>query len=123
MQVAWAGGRRVVVITLLLVAAFLAQGAVVQSAHASTRSRDTMLRLTNHDRSEHHEASLSLNAKLSRYALRHSRRMAEKGYLFHTIDLADRLKGLDWSIGGENVGVGSTLHRVERGFMRSTPHR
>jgi uncharacterized protein YkwD len=49
--------------------------------------------------------------------------MATKGYLFHTADLNSKLKGLDWSIGGENVGVGSTLDGLESAFMRSTSHR
>ena len=82
-----------------------------------------MLALTNEDRAERDKAALALDAKLSRYAKRHSIRMAEKGYLFHSTNLASKLKGVDWSIGGENVGVGTTLEGLEQAFMRSKPHR
>jgi uncharacterized protein YkwD len=49
--------------------------------------------------------------------------MAQAGYLFHTEDLTAKLKGVDWSIGGENVGVGSDLDGLQDAFMRSKPHR
>lgn len=115
--------RRAVAIALLVVAAFLVQGLAPGAADASTRRRDTMLSLTNEDRADRNRDALSLDARLSRYAKHHSKDMAEKGYLFHTPDLASRLKGRNWSVGGENVGVGSTLKVLERAFMRSKPHR
>ncbi len=49
--------------------------------------------------------------------------MAHAGYLFHTEDLAAKLKGRNWSIGGENVGVGSSLDSLEDAFMASKVHR
>jgi uncharacterized protein YkwD len=49
--------------------------------------------------------------------------MAEAGYLFHTPDLAGKLRGLDWSLGGENVGVASSLTDLQEAFMASPPHR
>lgn len=112
-----------VVLALLIV--LLAQGISADRASASAdhRRRAYMLSLTNDDRAQHDKAALRLNAVLSRYAKHHSRQMATKGYLFHTADLNSRLKGLDWSIGGENVGVGSTLDGLESAFMRSRPHR
>ena len=82
-----------------------------------------MLSLTNDDRAQRDKAALKLNAALSSYAKHHSRQMATKGYLFHTADLPSKLKGFDWSIGGENVGVGSTLDGLEGAFMNSPPHR
>ena len=116
-------GRRLAAVALLLVVAFFAQGLAASHAHAATRRRSTVLSLTNHDRADHERRALSLNDRLSRYAKRHSRTMAKKGYLFHTADLASKLKGLDWSIGGENVGVGSSLDGLEKAFMHSTDHR
>jgi uncharacterized protein YkwD len=112
-----------VVLALLIV--LLAQGVSADRASASTdhRRRAHMLSLTNDDRAQHDKAALGLNAALSRYAKHHSRQMATKGHLFHTVDLNSKLKGLHWSIGGENVGVGSTLDGLEGAFMRSTPHR
>lgn len=123
MDEVWTGTRRKAAIALLVVAAFFGQGLAPRPADAATRLRGTMLELTNQDRSEHERAALALNEKLSRYAKRHSREMADAGYLFHSQDLTARLKGLDWSVGGENVGVGTTLDGLEAAFMGSRPHR
>jgi uncharacterized protein YkwD len=116
---------RSLALALALLIVLLAQGVSAERASASTdhRRRAYMLSLTNDDRAQHDKDALRLNAVLSRYATHHSRQMATKGYLFHTADLNPKLKGLDWSIGGENVGVGSTLDGLEGAFMRSTPHR
>jgi uncharacterized protein YkwD len=112
-------------VALALLIVLLAQGISADRASASTdhRRRAHMLSLTNDDRAQHDKAVLRLNTVLSRYATHHSRQMATKGYLFHTADLTSKLKGLNWSIGGENVGFGSTLDGLEGAFMRSTPHR
>lgn len=115
--------RRTAAVALLLLVAFLAQGVRATDAGAANHRRVTMLSLTNDDRSAHDRHALSLDAKLSRYAKKHSRDMANKGYLFHTEDLAAKLKSRDWSIGGENVGVGSSLDSLEEAFMASKPHR
>jgi uncharacterized protein YkwD len=117
--------RRLAGVALALLIVLLAQGVSADRASASTdlRRRSYMLSLTNDDRAQHDKAVLRMNAVLSRYATHHSRQMATRGYLFHTADLSSKLKGLDWSIGGENVGVGSTLDGVEGAFMGSTPHR
>jgi uncharacterized protein YkwD len=110
---------------LVLVIVLLVSGIATDHARAATVSRrvEQMLTITNEDRARHDRRALDLNARLSRYAERHSRAMADAGYLFHTPDLADKLRGLDWSLGGENVGVGSSLADLERAFMASRPHR
>jgi uncharacterized protein YkwD len=87
------------------------------------RNRSVMLRLTNDAREQRHRDALQLDRQLSRYAVRHSRAMANHGALFHTDDLAALLEGVDWSIGGENVGVGSSLDDLQATFMRSRLHR
>jgi uncharacterized protein YkwD len=113
------------VVGSLLVLTLLFSGIATDHARAaaSAKPRKQMLALTNGARSDHGRAALALNARLSRYATRHSRDMARAGYLFHTEDLADKLKGLDWSMGGENVGVGSSLTDLQDSFMASRPHR
>jgi uncharacterized protein YkwD len=118
-------GPSLAAVAIALLIVLLAQGVSADRASGSTdhRRRAHMLSLTNDDRAQYDKAALRLNAMLSRYAKHHSRQMATKGYLFHTADLNSKLKGLDWSIGGENVGVGSTLDGLEVSFMRSTPHR
>lgn len=113
------------VIGFVLVLALLAPGIATDHARAaaSEARRDQMLVLTNEARATHDKAVLALNAKLSRYATRHSRQMANAGTLFHTEDLADKLSGLDWSMGGENVGVGPSLTDLQEAFMGSKTHR
>ena len=109
----------------VLVLALLAPGIATDHARAaaSQTRRDQMLALTNEARATHGKAVLDLNAKLSRYATRHSREMAHSGTLFHTEDLASKLNGLDWSMGGENVGVGPSLVDLQDAFMGSKTHR
>ena len=109
----------------LLVLALLTSGIATDHARAAASQdrKEQMLALTNEARATHGKSALALNAKLSRYATKHSRQMASEGYLFHTEDLADKLAGLDWSMGGENVGVGSSLTDLQEAFMGSKPHR
>lgn len=117
--------RHRVAVVLLLVLPLLLSGVATDHARAGAvaRNRDRMLQLTNQVRTDRSRDVLELDSQLSRYALRHSRAMAEAGYLFHTDDLAARLTGRDWSIGGENVGVGGSLESLEDAFMASKAHR
>lgn len=117
-------GRRTALASLL-VAAFLVQGPAIDPARAgdTLQNRADMLQLTNDDRADRDRDALRLNDRLSRYARRHSREMAERGKLFHTPDLADKLRGTGWSIGAENVGTGRSLEALEDAFMASRPHR
>ena len=117
--------RRQVALVLLLAAALFASGIVTDPvrAGASAPPRGEMFRLTNDDREARNRHDLDLNTRLSRYAKRHSRKMAERGELFHTPNLAEKLSGLNGTIGGENVGMGPDLPSLEDAFMASTPHR
>jgi uncharacterized protein YkwD len=110
---------------LLLAGCLLVSGIASDQARADTAAthRAEMLQLINGDRADRHRDLLVLDERLSRYAKRHSRDMAEAGTLFHTGDLAAKLKGRDWSMGGENVGVGSSLTNIEAAFMGSRLHR
>ena len=94
-------------------------------ASAVTDSERKMVRLVNRSRRNHGLSALKISRKLSRKAHRHSVRMARRGYLFEHSCLSCVLNrsGVDWSIGGENVGYGSTLWRIHRAMMRSTVHR
>jgi uncharacterized protein YkwD len=86
---------------------------------------DDFLSLTNADRIEGDLEPLTLAERLSRYAARHSRRMAELGYIFHSgeVQLREALEGTGWAVAGENVGVGPSLEGLEEAFMASRPHR
>lgn len=112
-------------LALLLVLALFTSGIVTDRsrANAAPRWRAEMLQLTNEDRVDANRDALELDLQLSRYAKRHSRDMAEDGELSHTANLEDKLEGVDWTIGGENVGVCSSLSEVEDAFMASKPHR
>ena len=125
MAISVSRSRRQVALVFLLAAAVFTTGIVTDPVRAGATAppRGEMFRLTNGDREARNRHDLDLNTRLSRYAKRHSRKMAERGELFHTPDLAAKLDGLDWSIGGENVGVGPDLTSLEDAFMASAPHR
>ncbi len=114
---------------LLLVLALVTTGLVTDHARAAEEvtPRDKMLALTNQDRTEREKKALKLNAALSRYAARHSEDMADANDLVHTRAkaLVKKLNdlGIQWSSAGENIGVGSSLRRVQRAFMHSPLHR
>lgn len=131
----WAG------LTVLVLLAFLstgftftnisadaAEGTPAFTAVASgtrTEMRGDFLDLTNGDRARRDREALSLARALSRYATRHSRAMADRGFIFHSSedDLRAALGGTEWVVAGENVGVGDSLDDLEDAFMASTEHR
>jgi uncharacterized protein YkwD len=115
--------RKRIAVVLLLCLQLLSGLWTEARAGGSTRYRERMLELVNDVRDRYERRLLRLDGKLSRYATRHSRRMAEAGYLFHTPDLAGKLEGRNWSIAGENVGFASSLRAVMGEFMESKPHR
>ena len=84
-----------------------------------------MVNLTNDDRREHDRRALRFQTRVSRYAKAHSQAMAREGYIFHSTQaqLQKALGNVNWSIGGENVGVGGSLESLEDAFMASKLHR
>ena len=113
------------VLALLMLVSLLWSGIATDHARAGAAQerRSEMLQLTNGDRADKDRKALKLDRELSRYATKHSREMADAGYLYHSEDLTDVLDGVDWSMGGENVGVSSSLDELETAFMASKPHR
>ena len=116
------GSRRRMALVFLLAAVLVSSGIAISPAHGATL-RGQMAPLINDDRTDRDRPALKLDLDLSRYAKKHSQDMADAGELFHTSDLAAKLKGKTWSIGGENVGMGPSLPDLEDMFMASTPHR
>lgn len=123
-------GRRKLgaVLALLLSAMLLAGvGPFAGDANAEERygRRRQMLGLTNEDREQRDRRELDFAAALSKYAKSHSEAMARRGYLFHSSEdqLRAVLNGYDWSIAGENVGLGGSLESLENAFMESRLHR
>jgi uncharacterized protein YkwD len=111
----------------LLMAGLLAVGTVPERADARERTgrRVQMVNLTNDDRREHDRRALRFQTRVSRYAKAHSQAMAREGYIFHSTQaqLQKALGNVNWSIGGENVGVGDSLESLEDAFMASKLHR
>ncbi|HSJ51814.1 MAG TPA: CAP domain-containing protein [Actinomycetota bacterium] len=117
--------RRSSIAAVLLACSLLLSTVVANRAEAGVVARDRaeMLELTNASREKNDLRPLKIDTDLSRYARRHSRAMANQDRLFHTSDLALKLRGKRWSVAGENVGYGSSLAQIQRAFMRSKPHR
>jgi uncharacterized protein YkwD len=86
--------------------------------------RGDFLALTNEDRAERDRADLRVARAASRYATQHSREMAELGVIYHSTEdeLRGALEAADWSVAGENVGVGASLEGLQRAFMESPVH-
>lgn len=121
-------GRGVLAATItLLMVGFLLVSTIPERAGARERTgrRIQMVNLTNDDRREHDRRALGFETRVSRYAKEHSEAMARKGYIFHSTEaqLRRALGDVDWSIGGENVGVGGSLESLEDAFMASKLHR
>jgi uncharacterized protein YkwD len=115
-----------VLVTLLLAASLMPAFAPARAAAGERFTRRLhMLSLTNQARESHDRADVKLNWLLSRYARHHSVEMANKGYVYHSNDdtLVDILSPYHFSVGGENVGVGSTVDGLQDAFMASPPHR
>ncbi len=119
------GRRKVAAVVALLLAVFLTTGLAPQRASASirARSRTEMLTLTNRSRESHNLPDLVLNYRLSRYAQKHSKSMSKAGEIFHSTNLQGVLSPFNWSVGGENVGVGGSLQSLQDAFMASPEHR
>jgi uncharacterized protein YkwD len=111
-------------VLLLAVGLFVSTLVAAASAGDVTR-RERMFRLTNEARVDHDRSRVALVDRLSHYAKRHSQAMADEGYLFHsdTSTLQGVLDPYNWSIGGENVGVGQSVDSLQDAFMASKVHR
>ncbi|HET7870774.1 MAG TPA: CAP domain-containing protein [Actinomycetota bacterium] len=110
--------------TLLLTASLMPAFAPDRAAAGERFARRLrMLSLTNLARESHDRADVKLNWLLSRYARHHSMEMANNGYVYHSDDdtLVDILTPYHFSVGGENVGVGSTVDGLQDAFMASLP--
>jgi uncharacterized protein YkwD len=115
-----------VLVALLLAASLMAASAPARAGAGERFTRRLhMLSLTNQARESHDRADVKLNWLLSRYARHHSLEMANKGYLYHSDNetLVNILSPYDFSVGGENLGVGSTVDGLQDAFMASPPHR
>lgn len=112
-------------VTVLLVVGMLGSWFASTASAGDVTRRQLLLRLTNEVRVDHERRRVALVDRLSHYARRHSRDMADRGYLFHSDSrlLQRALAPYNWSIGGENVGVGESVDSLQNAFMTSKVHR
>jgi uncharacterized protein YkwD len=110
-------------IGLLLAASVALTTVLAEPASAWESPERALLWRHNHTRRDRDLKKLILSASLSRRAESHSRDMARKGYIYHSPCLRCRFEGYNWSVGGENVGVGAHMKSLHRAFMDSAPHR
>jgi uncharacterized protein YkwD len=94
-------------------------------ANATIRPRARMYEATNGSRVNNGVRRVDIHRTMSRLARRHSIRMANRGYIYHTSNPSSfYLRGVRWSTWGENVGVTSgTIAGIQAAFMRSPAHR
>ena len=109
----------------MLVIAALAFGilsALASPASALSSEESRFVTLHNNARSSRGIAKLSVQSDLTTVARRHSGRMAAKGTIWHNPNLANEVGG-NWTVLGENVGMGPDVDSLFQAFMDSTGHR
>jgi uncharacterized protein YkwD len=96
-------------------------------AHAGSfkpaRARAKMIHFVNHYRAQHGVHKLRMDRDVVRIAQRHSRKMASSRTLFHSSGMWTKLRGRNVSCWGENIGMGPSVWRVFKGWVRSSEHR
>jgi uncharacterized protein YkwD len=113
---------RIVTVTALTVG--LAAGTVGAATPASAQLRRAkMLGWVNHTRAEHHVHRLRMVRSVVGLARDHNLAMARKQRLFHTSELGNKLRYVDWHSWGENVGAGVTPYGLFKAYMASPEHR
>ncbi|HVM11080.1 MAG TPA: CAP domain-containing protein [Actinomycetota bacterium] len=116
--------RRAGILAALVATLMLAGPLADQEAQAALRDdRRVMRRLINGERAPRGLVRLRAHSALNKVAQSHTREMASANRLYHNGSLAHDLRHVNWSILGENVGVGSTLYSLHRAFMNSSGHR
>ena len=116
----------------LMLFALMSVALVAPSVHAeptrtleptSQELRHRMLELVNRSREAHGLASLRPNERLSREALRHSKRMARDGAMSHTPNLAELVRSVGGSVFGEDLGRGRGLRGIRDAWIRRADTR
>jgi len=108
------------VVIAALAAALLATTA--GSAGASAGQEADFVRRINHERTSRGKSALTVRSDLVSVARRHSARMAAKGEIWHNPNLGNEVGG-NWTILGENVGMGPSVDSLHQAFMNSEGHR
>ena len=103
------------------------EASVAESNHSQCwKTKDTersFVRRMNRARQRNGANRLRFDPELAKAARSHTHGMVKKERLYHTP--GDRLtrKITNWSVLGENVGVGNNVGELHRAFMQSAEHR
>ncbi len=92
---------------------------------SEARSASVVSALVNRTRVAAGLSPLEVDPQVQRVATEHARAMADAGSLFHSPDLASRIRSIRpiWIRLGQNVGVGQTVNAVQTALLRSPDHR
>ena len=98
---------------------------VMSAKAASSSDADTSRSLANSARVAKGLATLKDVGGLNIVAQRHAERMADADMIFHNENRKTEAdaEGVNWTLIGENVGVGQDAESVHEGFMASPGHR
>ncbi|MBI4730166.1 MAG: hypothetical protein HY775_11840 [Acidobacteria bacterium] len=107
--------------TLLATVAALLLGSAV-SASATTSQESFFIEKINQERTSRGLAALKVRSDLVDVAHRWSGQMAAGGDISHNPNLAKQVKG-NWTVLGENVGMGANADSLHEAFMNSEGHR
>jgi uncharacterized protein YkwD len=111
----------------IAVIAVLALTLSMGEAHAGgfkpARARAKVFSFVNHYRVDHGMRRLHQSRDINRVARHHSQRMASSRKLFHSSSLSTKLRSKHPSCWGENIGMGPSVWRVFKGWVRSSAHR
>lgn len=114
--------RRLRKVFVISTAVVLALGFMAEAASADTMSDEAkFLQLINQDRAANGLGALIWMPQLVDSSRAHSADMAAQGTIFHTANLG-AIPG-NWSMLGENVGMGGSVEALHQAFMNSPHHR
>lgn len=113
---------RIVLIVALVVALLFATDGQSLAATRAGRYRHKLYGFLNDFRRSKGLPVLQDDPVLSRFAWRHSERMATERTLFHSSLLGTKVKRRGGSTWGENVGMGGSIWAVFKAWTKSAPH-
>jgi uncharacterized protein YkwD len=79
-------------------------------------------RKINLERSDVSLGKLKIDPELSKVARKHAKTMAGQGTIFHQTSTQLGTRVTNWTMLGENVGVGATVTSLHNAFMNSPGH-
>ena len=114
--------RLATILTLIVFVMMVIWTVFAPEAVAGYRGR--VLRMVNATRENHGLHTLTIDASLSRQAMRHTNQMIDRNAIFDPTDLSQLMSGEPWSsIAASIVGCARTLRGLHRAFMHDAAHR